>query len=704
MTADGLIAAWRSASQSWQPLPPGFEEDLARIGEDAAALPAMLQSLETAWWPWFEAVMDHAVALGTPFGDRCFALRLPGAESAHSCAAIGGDPLAAIRAATAGVLLPASVLASAGSGGVPAEAETAFLRILAGRAEALLRRSAPPLVVIQICLGLLLIDSLLVGRVAAFDRLVRRVAPLQPNAVASLGQMLYRLGVTAWPAAADWRRLAQTPQPPNLVVARRELAHLSLKAPPAWNEWLFEHWLRPSLAQALADGRFTDANALVDAAVWSVQMHPHTEERWCAVGDAYFGLIEAAADRLGQRLGHLPLAEPPGEAPLRLAWITSGRLDWGSPIRSALLFATALQRHHPGGFRITLYSTEGNPDAEVVKAFQDVGVTVRWLDQRPAVEGLDDVAVSAIVLRQELAREGIGVAVFFRGHVVFESVASHVHLAPVQLFWSMGYDWPSYAAMDGRLSCLPGPQPVRLRDGRPWRPIRFLYKPLWPGRGDEAAAERRRLGLEARGPVLGTLCQAYKLDSEDFIAALAEILRHLPEAVYLWTGRTPPHSVVERMRRHGILDRCVFIGWVDPVIYHHLLDIFLDTFPFGNGNAAAEAMSLGTPVVSLRGEQNLKGIVFEPARLGWLGEAARAAFTDCVAAADPACYLLAETAEDYVGLVLRLARDRDFRDACARLARDLAGALLFDDKAAADSLAAAILAVAAEPAVDRHAE
>lgn len=693
MAADGVVATWRAVSRGgWQPLPSGFEDELVRIGEDADALSAALEMLETAWWTWLEAVMDHAAACRTPFGERCFALRLPGAESATTLLQEPLDGLAAIRAAGTGVLLPASVLGRADG----PLAEAASLRILTGRAEAALRRPATPLVTVQICLGLLLIDTLMVGRTAAFDRLVRRVTPLQPNAVAALGQMLYQLGVAAWPSAEDWHRLARTVQPPNLVVARRELAHLSLKAPPEWNEWLFGHWIRPSLEQALAEGRFTDANALVDATAWSVQMHPHTEERWRAVGDAYFGMIEAAAARLAGRMAELPLAPPPDEAPLRMAWITSGRLDWGSPIRSALLFATALRRHHPGRFQIYLYSTEGKPDDEVVRTFQGVGVTVRWLDERPAVEGLDDVAVSAILLRQELAREAIGVAVFFRGHIVFESVASHVRLAPVQLFWSMGYDWPPYAAMDGLLSCLPGPEPVKPRDGRPWRPIRFLYKPVWTGRAGEAAGERRRLGLEGRWPVLGTLCQAYKLDSEDFIAALADILHRLPEAVYLWTGRTPPHSVVERMRRHGILERCVFAGWVNPLVYHYLLDIFLDTFPFGNGNAAAEAMSLGTPVVSLRGEQNLKGVVFEPARRGWLGEEARAVFARHLEAVDPACYLLAETPAEYVALVLRLSRDQGFLEAARRLAKGLADDLLFDDKAAADGFAAAVLAVVAE--------
>ncbi|MBK8726919.1 MAG: tetratricopeptide repeat protein [Holophagaceae bacterium] len=139
----------------------------------------------------------------------------------------------------------------------------------------------------------------------------------------------------------------------------------------------------------------------------------------------------------------------------------------------------------------------------------------------------------------------------------------------------------------------------------------------------------------------------------DFDAILEGILRGDPDGVLILLRNDIPHwrdQLLARFRRRfpDLLDRVRFLGRLDEDDFNGLLtlaDAVLDTPHFNGMNTSLQAFAMGAPVVTLpqafqRG-RHTRGMY---ARMGWMD-------------------LVATSPEDYVALVLRLARDRGFRAA-----------------------------------------
>src|SRR6185436_14508130 len=94
------------------------------------------------------------------------------------------------------------------------------------------------------------------------------------------------------------------------------------------------------------------------------------------------------------------------------------------------------------------------------------------------------------------------------------------------------------------------------------------------------AAREVRASLGARGPVYGSFGREEKLNSPAFLDAVVAILRRVPGAVFLWTGRVQHPEIQKRFEAAGVAARCRFIGWVDTKLYAQVIDVFLDSFPF----------------------------------------------------------------------------------------------------------------------------
>ena len=178
-----------------------------------------------------------------------------------------------------------------------------------------------------------------------------------------------------------------------------------------------------------------------------------------------------------------------------------------------------------------------------------------------------------------------------------------VGVAPRQVMWSLKYhpvhmgETVTHIAMTSE-----GTGTVSI-NGEPW----VAYSPPL-GVISSAVDEREVEALRARwaGKVLvGTLARHEKFNSPDFIRAVIEILRVSPRAHYLYTGHLPSRPLVDALQTSGLSDRATFIGWVDTNLYARVLDVFLESFPFGCGVTGMQALSAGTPLVSLRAEDTL---------------------------------------------------------------------------------------------------
>jgi len=170
-----------------------------------------------------------------------------------------------------------------------------------------------------------------------------------------------------------------------------------------------------------------------------------------------------------------------------------------------------------------------------------------------------------------------------------------------QVFWSLKfkcYEFPDEIIHVGYPHREHGvPEPDYLRHWRPYMPP-FGYSAPPPNKtqSDQFAQLRRRFGS---GVIFGSLAREEILNQQEYVDAVVRIMRAMPEAQFIYTGRSVPVMMASALEKHGLSARSHFVGWVDTVLFGCLLSVFLDPFPFGCGVTIAQAIGCGTRAVSL---------------------------------------------------------------------------------------------------------
>lgn len=137
-----------------------------------------------------------------------------------------------------------------------------------------------------------------------------------------------------------------------------------------------------------------------------------------------------------------------------------------------------------------------------------------------------------------------------------------------------------------------------------------------------------------------------------------------------------------------VVNRIVFLPRIPTSQFLRLLeiaDVLLDPPAFGGGNTSYEAFAMGTPIVT------------------WPGPFMRGRVT-------LGCYremgiddLIVASAEDYVRLALRLANDRDFRNAMSAKIKERSH-VLYENRAVISELEDFFVAAVQAAATERSSE
>jgi predicted O-linked N-acetylglucosamine transferase (SPINDLY family) len=140
---------------------------------------------------------------------------------------------------------------------------------------------------------------------------------------------------------------------------------------------------------------------------------------------------------------------------------------------------------------------------------------------------------------------------------------------------------------------------------------------------------------------------------EETLSLWAKVLQALPEAKLLFESRQVQDEQTQRRIRttllnHGIAEsRIRFIPYVGGHERHmqlyHQLDIALDTIPFNSVTTAYDTLWMGLPLITLAGN--------------WMG----GIMTGCIVAALGYPDWIAQTEEEFVSIVVSLARDLEKR-------------------------------------------
>ena len=296
---------------------------------------------------------------------------------------------------------------------------------------------------------------------------------------------------------------------------------------------------------------------------------------------------------------------------------------------------SAIARHDPEAVEVFAYvqARRGTPGA---------------LDLGPALRGTRDISgLSDQAAAQAIRGDCVDVLVDLAGHTpgnrldVFARRPARVQATWIESFFTTGLASIDWFLTDGDHSPEGADQHLAEQPFRLNRP-RFCYIP--PA---DAPAPAPPPGMRNGWVRFGCFNYPPKIGDE-VIAVWASIMKELPESRLRlkWWSMTEP-SVAAIMRRrfqaHGIAPDRLELAGASP--HHDMLaeygdvDIALDPFPFTGGVTTCEALWMGVPVVSLRGQSII--------------ERQSAAILGAVGADD----LIASDVESYREIAVKLAAD-----------------------------------------------
>jgi len=263
-------------------------------------------------------------------------------------------------------------------------------------------------------------------------------------------------------------------------------------------------------------------------------------------------------------------------------------------------------------------------------------------------------------LRQRIAEEGVTHLVWVSAPVL-SVFAFAMRIAPVQIFWTLKFHPYHIPEVDEYITLGSWGETERYVHGERWKSsFLSIANVLSPVPAEAVAGERQKFGKYKT--LFGVLSREEKVNSEPYLRMVVAILKRNPDAGFIWAGRMMPHFVQTYLAEHGVADRCHFIGWVNTHVYARVIDIFLETFPFGCGITAMQAMAAGTPFVSLLGSDTQHGLQF--GRLIAAGGEMAAKARAIIRPNDGRAPLgFVETEADYLAMVQRLVDDPAFRQA-----------------------------------------
>lgn len=239
---------------------------------------------------------------------------------------------------------------------------------------------------------------------------------------------------------------------------------------------------------------------------------------------------------------------------------------------------------------------------------------------------------------------------------------------PVQVLWlgcpcSTGAAWYDAFLVDDVVA----PMGYEAYCSEPLLRLPCCYHPISTGLGSpDTTLTRAAVGLPEDAVVLGLLLNAVKVGPE-VTGLLGRLLRDLPQTVLWMTSEGP--DAAERIRgffREQGVDpaRIIFAAYEsDRGRYlgrQRLVDLMIDTFPYGGHSTSGEAMAQGVPVVTRAGGSIHSRVAASMQHRLGMDE------------------LVAWNSEDYEALIRRLITDSAQRQRIRRLCGERAQALAAD--------------------------
>lgn len=194
----------------------------------------------------------------------------------------------------------------------------------------------------------------------------------------------------------------------------------------------------------------------------------------------------------------------------------------------------------------------------------------------------------AIALRNRIIQDEIDTLVI-GNNWSYQTFLFTTRTAPKQVYWCHGAFEFDVPGIDKRITHIPEGQ--MQKNFIPFERFNLAQSDVF---FDEEVDECKKKAEEIRKKfpenviILGSIGRLIKLEGEGYLETVAEIMEQCPNTIYLACGSGGVEVIKSKIKELGIEDRFYFVGWVDPKIYAHVIDIYLNTFPDPSGEAQVE--------------------------------------------------------------------------------------------------------------------
>ncbi|MFA5216565.1 hypothetical protein [Sulfuricurvum sp.] len=232
---------------------------------------------------------------------------------------------------------------------------------------------------------------------------------------------------------------------------------------------------------------------------------------------------------------------------------------------------------------------------KIISAYQQLGVTVKVIPNEWYAKGYYyNHLEKAMLIRNDIIQEGIDIMI---GTVSNNNIIDFLFAtrsAVHQIYWSHGnfeYDLPN---IDYKITHYVVPKEKSLEyHSFLISQAKEFYNPVI----DPDSVKKERALYPADALVLGTIGRLVKMNSDDYLETIADIMHKNVHTIYLACGSGDSDTLKQKVKILGLEDRFYFPGFVDPHLYGHIIDLYLDTFPLPSGESLAEYAGKGKPYV-----------------------------------------------------------------------------------------------------------